>query len=174
MPCRRIQDVEKINIEKELLAIYGKLWRYAYYLTQDNDRADDLMQETALKVLVNRNKYRCNKNFENWVRAIMHNAYLNIANREKKLFAVDEFREAASYGLGYQAIESDNTVNEENDIYNAVNRLPEVRRETMTMLIRGHKYDEIAFVMNVPLGTVKSRVSNSRVILKEVLKDYIN
>ena len=44
----------------------------------------------------------------------------------------------------------------------------------MTMLIHGHKYDEIAFVMNVPLGTVKSRVNNSRIILKEVLKDYIN
>lgn len=166
--------METTNIEKELLAIYGKLWRYAYYLTQDNDRADDLMQETALKVLVNRNKYRCNKNFENWVRTIMHNAYLNMASREKRLLAVGELSEAASYGMGYQAFERDNTVNEENDIYNAVNSLPEVRRETMTMLIHGHKYDEIAFVMNVPLGTVKSRVSNSRIILKEVLKDYIN
>ena len=44
----------------------------------------------------------------------------------------------------------------------------------MTMLIHGHKYNEIAFVMNVPIGTVKSRINYSRVVLKEILKDYIN
>ncbi|MBR5477116.1 MAG: RNA polymerase sigma factor [Bacteroidaceae bacterium] len=166
--------METTDIEKKLLALYGNLWRYAYSLTHDSDRANDLMQETALKVLVGKKKFRNGIDFEKWVRVIMRNSHINSANREKRMFAVGELDSLGSIDDAQQAPARNMPTNDYNDICNAVNSLPAGRRETMTMLIHGHKYNEIAFVMNVPIGTVKSRINYSRVVLKEILKDYIN
>ena len=90
--------------------------------------------------------------------------------REKRMLAVEELRHTDSCSTFSARCSS---TSEYNDICNAVNRLPDGRRETMRLLIHGHKYNEIAFVMDIPIGTVKSRINCSRIILKEVLKDYM-
>lgn len=171
--CQAENDktLKTTNIEKELLALYAKLWQYAYSITRDHDRADDLVQETALKILINRDKFKYGTNFWGWAQKIMLNSYINSMNREKRVLAVGELNNLSGYNTAFAR---NSQTNEYNDIYNAVNSLPEERRETMNMLIHGHKYNEIAFVLKVPLGTVKSRISNSRIILKEILKDYVN
>lgn len=153
------------------MALYAKLWKHAYSITRDNDRADDLVQETALKILTNRDKFKCGTNFCGWAQKIMLNSYINSMNREKRVLAVGELSNLSGCNASFAR---SSHVNEYNDICNAVNSLPKGRRETMTLLIHGHKYNEIAFVMNVPLGTVKSRINNSRIFLKAVLKDYVN
>jgi RNA polymerase sigma-70 factor (ECF subfamily) len=86
------------------------------------------------------------------------------------MLAVEELRHTDSCSIFSARCSS---TSEYNDICNAVNRLPDGRRETMRLLIHGHKYNEIAFVMDIPIGTVKSRINCSRIILKEVLKDYM-
>ena len=170
MWSRKTTTLETTDIEKELMALYGKLLRYAHTLTRDCDRANDLMQDTALKVLVGKEKFKDGTDFEKWARAIMRNAYINQTNREKRMLAVEELRHTDSCSIFTARCSS---TSEYNDICNAVNRLPDGRRETMRLLIHGHKYNEIAFVMDIPIGTVKSRINCSRIILKEVLKDYM-
>ena len=60
------------------------------------------------------------------------------------------------------------------DIYNAIDNLPGNASKVMHMYIVGHKYIEIAAHLQMPIGTVKTRISQARIILKEQLKDYLN
>ena len=62
---------------------------------------------------------------------------------------------------------------EVNDIYHAIDRLPDGYDKMIRLLVTGHKYDEIAVILNLPLGTVKSRIFTSREILRKELRDFL-
>ena len=75
---RRKRNMEEFEFEQELLALHDKLFGYACKLFSEKEEAEDLLQETFLKALVNKNKYNENSNFKGWMYTIMHNTYLNI------------------------------------------------------------------------------------------------
>lgn len=178
MDCLSIRQknnktLETASIESLLLCSYNRLWRYAYSLTHNSDRADDLMQDTALRILIAGDKFKRGTDFENWARVVMRNSFINGLNHDKRLLAMEETDLIDTLGNGSVYSHTFDTVGSCRDIYNAVESLPLGRRETMMMFMHGHKYTEIAFVTNVPLGTVKSRINSSRIFLKDVLKDYL-
>lgn len=159
------------DIEDELLAVETDLLRYAKRLTKDINRAEDLLQETNLKILIAHDKFEEGTNFWNWAKTIMYNSFINNVNRESRTQDIESYGNILHefiYTPGQHDI-----WNETGDIYNAVNHLPREYGETMRLLIHGHKYNDIAILMNIPLGTVKSRIFQSRIILKRVLKDYM-
>ena len=158
------------DIEKELLGIGAELLIYARRLTKDKFRAEDLLQETSLKVLVQRDKYRENKCFAAWAKRIMLNSFLNNAEREERMSAVENYLDI--YQGTNQMADRCIIASETEDIYNAVKQLPAENSKVITLLIDGHRYDEIAVILDIPLGTVKSRIFVSRAMLREELKDY--
>lgn len=158
------------DIEDELLAAGTELFIYAMHLTKDKFRADDLLQETNMKVLIQREKYREDKCFEAWAKKIMFNSFINNTNREKHIETVENY---GTIGRESVYMQSRNDIaSESGDIYNAVERLPKGNGKIIKLLIAGHKYDEIAMKLDLPLGTVKSRIFFSRAILRKELKDY--
>ena len=66
---------DKFN--RDLVAVQDELLRYAYKLTMDREEANDLLQETSLKALDNRDKYTPDTNFKGWVYTIMRNIFIN-------------------------------------------------------------------------------------------------
>ena len=167
----KFNKVKTTNIENELLATKAELMRYARHLTRDEERARDLMQETVLKILVGRDKYECGTKFKCWARKIMYNSFMNNIIREDKMQAVSNYGDL-HVEMMYSPGRSD-IVSEADDIYNAVDHLPNDYNKLIRLLIMGHRYDEIAMMMDIPLGTVKSRIFVSRKMLKEKLKDYL-
>ena len=166
--------MEKCEIEKLLLAAEGKLRKYAYGFTHDWDSAEDLVQETSLRILYNADKFDNDGKFLAWAYAIMHNAFMNNCirdNRNKEIgiaLYTDECAKDSRNVHNYDIeVETD-------EIHNAIDRLPENAPQVMNLFISGHKYVEISVMMKIPLGTVKTRISMSRAILKEQLKDYLN
>lgn len=157
-----------------LLGLRKKLHYYALSLTADPEKADDLTQETMLKALTYRDKYTQNTNFKAWIYTIMKNTFINDYRRNIKirntfydsnsdfhlLFSKDKVYPAPD--SLYSAVEITNTIDQLEDEY----RIP------FTMFLDGYKYKEIAEELNLPIGTVKSRIFFSRKKLAGSLHGY--
>ena len=166
--------MEQSEMEKLLLAARGKLRLYAYSLTSDWEKSEDLLQETFLRVLSNAENFNDSGNFFSWARKIMHNAYINIAKREERYLFVEQIDGTAPQaGTEKEELYFDTEVEIE-EIHNAIDELPGNAGKVMKLYISGHKYLEISVIMNIPIGTVKTRINVSRAILKRKLKDYLN
>ena len=162
--------MEKREIEKLLLAAMGELHQFAYKLTRDYDRANDLLQETFLRVLYNSDKFENKGKFMSWAFVIMRHAFLNNCKHEEQCIAAVE----SLHPTIFTAKDESSSGTEVDDIYCAIDELPGNTGKVMRLLISGHKYVEISVRMEIPIGTVKTRINISRAILKERLKDYLN
>ena len=150
--------MERDEIEKLLLCVLPSLKSYALTLTGDDCRADDLLQETVLKILNNRGAYVLNFNFKGWAATIMHNIFINESKRSSRCVNIsdDSFFDAPF----------DDCVVDSREIIGIVSRLPLSFRVPLEMFVGGYKYCEIAERMNVPIGTVKSRINKARSCLR--------
>ena len=149
------------EIKEKLMLLQPTLKQHAIALTREEQSADELVQEVTLKVLCNMKTYYIDKNFERWTMVIMNNIFANECRR-----------------LARQANLPDETFVEEifcddnagmREIIRLISLLPNECRTPLKMFIRGYKYCEIAERMNIPIGTVKSRIHIARTKLREIL-----
>lgn len=166
--------METATFAQNLLSMQAELRRFAYKLTADRDDADDLLQETSLKVLDNEEKYVAETNFKGWIYTIMRNIFIN--NYRKTLrdqTYVDYTDNLYFLNLGVDlADDSMEGSYDLKEIRKVVNALPKDLRVPFAMYVSGFKYREIAEKLNLPLGTVKSRIHFTRKKLKQDLKDF--
>ena len=162
------------NFKERLLGLQGNLLSFAYQLTTNREAAQDLVQDTTLKVLDNEAKYVDNVNFKGWVFTIMRNIFINNYRRQVRSATVvdtteDLYHLNLSQESGLATPEGSFAAKE---ISAAINEFSDEYREPFTMYIAGYKYSEIADKMGLPLGTVKSRIFFARKRLQATLKDY--
>lgn len=143
-------------------------------LTSNRDNAADLVQDTTLKALDNRDKYAEGTNFKGWVFTIMRNIFINNYRRQSRAATVVDttdnlFHLNLSQDSGIEAPEESYGACE---ITDAINQFPEELRVPFQLHVTGYKYNEIAEKMNLPLGTVKSRIFFARKKLQERFADY--
>ncbi|MFW6257385.1 MAG: RNA polymerase sigma factor [Prolixibacteraceae bacterium] len=164
----------KIQFNNTLLNLRKKLHYYALSLTSDSEKASDLLQETMLKVLTSRDKFAENTNFKAWVYTIMRNTFINDYRRKVKIRDrfVDsniDFYLSFSTEKNYPAPDSFYHIRE---IHHNIDALDDGYRIPFTMFVEGYKYKEIAEKLDLPIGTVKSRIFFSRKKLKKILQEY--
>ena len=141
------------------------LQRYAYYLTDDTNYIDDIVQDTILKAIDNKEKFRRDDNFNGWLSSIMHNTYLNTITREQRYVNISTYD---CYEQEYH-----DSIFEYKELLGIVATLPSHLYTPFEMYASGYKYCEIADIMHIPIGTVKTRIHLARKALKEVLeKEY--
>lgn len=162
------------SFKKKLVGLQANLLSFAYQLTTNREEAEDLLQDTTLKALDNEDKFVDNVNFKGWIFTIMRNIFINNYRqnvRQATLFdhTEDLFHLNLPQESGFETPEGSYTVKE---ITKAINRFPDEYRVPFTMHIAGYKYSEIAEHLNLPLGTVKSRIFFARQKLQVLLKDY--
>lgn len=158
------------------MGLQANLLNFAYMLTSNRDDAYDLLQDTTLKALDNEDKYTNNTNFKGWVFTIMRNIFINNYRRAGRAATVVDTTENLyhlnlSQDSGLETPEGSYSVNE---ITNAINSFPDEYRIPFSMHVQGYKYNEIAEQMNLPLGTVKSRIFFARKKLQTRFADYAN
>ena len=105
-----------------------------------------------------------------WAFVIMRHAFLNNCKHEEQYIAAEESLHSTAFTTNDESASN----MEVDDIYCAIDELPGNAGKVMRLLISGHKYVEIAVRMEIPIGTVKTRINISRSILKQRLKDYLN
>ncbi len=161
-------------IQQQLVSLQDKLLRFAMTLTENREEAQDLFQETALKALDNEDKFSVDTNFKAWVFTLMRNIFINNYRRmvrNQKLFIVDDefYKLNVPVNSGYISPEGSMTFKE---IMDSMNSLDAEIREPFSLLVAGYKYQEIADNLNIPIGTVKSRIFLARKHLMNSLQDY--
>ena len=159
---------------QNLLSIQTELFHFAFKLTADREEANDLLQETSLKALDNEEKYTSETNFKGWVYTIMRNIFINNYRKVvRDQTFIDQTDNLYHLNLPQDAgFESTERTYDLKEMHRVVNALPKEYRVPFAMHVSGFKYREIAEKLNLPLGTVKSRIFFTRQKLQEELKDF--
>lgn len=164
----------QLQFHAALLEQQQKLLFYAMSLTSDPNNAQDLLQETFLKAITYSDKFTQNNNFKAWVFTIMKNTFINNYRRNmsvKNTFdnSGNEFRLKIEPDKGFPSPES---IYNSKDIIKCIDSLEDEYKIPFNMFIEGFRYKEIAEELNLPLGTIKSRIFFTRKKLGKTLKDY--
>lgn len=162
------------KFQSNLMNLQANLLNFAYMLTSNRDDAYDLLQDTTLKALDNEDKYAENTNFKGWVFTIMRNIFINNYRRAGRAATIVDTTENL-YHLNLcqeSGIETPEGAYGVNEISAAIDDIADEYRIPFVMHIQGYKYNEIAERMNLPLGTVKSRIFFARKKLQSRFADY--
>jgi len=153
------------DIEQSVEQHIPRLRRYARALTGDRAAADDLVQDTLERALSRFHLWRRGSDLRAWLFTIMHNIFVNQA-RSRMRYPHDALDESAAEALHYR--EPDWT--DLRDIGGALERLP-VEQRTVVLLVglEQFTYEEAARVLQVPIGTVMSRLSRGRERMRALL-----
>jgi len=161
------------SFEQLALPLLPSLYRHAFWLTRDHAEAEDLAQETITKALRAFNSFQPDTNFKAWVFRILRNAYLTsrtgiAASRTVFLEDHPAMLDAADTTPTPEDILI--RLNSETALYSALDQLQPPLRESLLLCdVEGLKYKDIALVLDLPIGTVMSRISRARVTLRQLL-----
>lgn len=167
--------------EEELLPHINALKTFAFHLTYDEDDANDLVQETYMKAHRFIDRYIQGTNAKAWLFKILKNAYINQYRKRSKQPTRVDFEDVVNYhdtdenlGQGYLDLREElfsSMMGDEVTI--AINSLPiDFRTVVLLCDVEGFTYEEISKIIDVPIGTVRSRLFRARNMLKEKLKSY--
>ncbi len=160
MHCSKIMFVKR----EDILTYMPDLKRYANYLCQNFDDAEDLVQNTFEKSWVKFNRFTRATNLKSWLLKVMYNSFID-GIRSKK-FGEDNHQ---AYVDSYIAQEQE--INHLMDLDKAIKMLePELKSVLVLATIEGYDYKTIAKTMSIPTGTVMSRLHRSRSLLRQILE----
>ncbi len=164
----------KSTFKTSVHGMQSNLLSFALKLTLNRDEAHDLVQDTTLKALNNEEKFVDNANFKGWMLTIMRNIFINNCRknaRENTMIDTSEdlYQLNLSQDSGVGTPEGAYAINEISQI---IASFPADFREPFSLHVAGYKYEEISERLDMPLGTVKSRIFFTRKRLREILKDY--
>lgn len=171
------------DFNEEILPHLDAIYNFALKLTANNDDAEDLVQDTIVKAYRFFSSYEKGTNAKGWLFRILKNSYINNYRKESKQPGKVDYNEIEPF---YESIRSEqsNTTDLESQMYGdmmdddvtiALNRIPEDFRTVVLLCdIEGFTYEEIANMLDVPIGTIRSRLHRGRNLLKAKLTDYAN
>ncbi|WP_256352849.1 RNA polymerase sigma factor [Pseudomonas sp. PDM31] len=144
----------------------GRLWRYGLLLSRQRHVADDLVQATCVRALERAGQFVSGTRMDRWLLSILHSIWLNEvrARRVRLGQGTVDADEALSFDGEYAA----QTHVLAAQVIRRVDALPEAQRETVFLAyVEGLSYREVAEVLQVPIGTVMSRLATARTKLAE-------
>lgn len=177
---QRCKDGE-IGAFDELVQRYQKrVFNFAYGIAGNQDDANDVAQEAFVRVFNSIQTFRGDANFTTWIYRIVTNVYLDERKKSKshRLTSLDDYIDLEENSVSRQ-IEDEGPLPDEvaqskernQAVRNAVNSLPDYQRIIVTLYhLHDMSYDEIAEILHLPIGTVKSRLNRARLALAEKLK----
>ena len=172
-------DDRRREFEEEALVQLDALYGLALRLTGgDEPRAEDLVQEAMLKAYRSWDRFEAGTNCRAWLMTILRNTFINEFRRQRARPANVEFEQVAERPSSRSLYEADPEGSLfhhilDDEVIRAVDGLPESFRVAVVLVdIEGLSYQEVAELMEIPVGTVKSRLFRARQRLQERLYDY--
>jgi RNA polymerase sigma factor (sigma-70 family) len=150
------------------------LRHYAYQLTKNVEDTNDLVQDTLLKAFTYQDKFTEGTNLKGWLYTIMKNTFINNYRRMVKRNTFIDQTDNDYYLDSYaHSVKNDGEVRFiMKDLEDAIQDLPTNLKKPFTMNFKGFKYHEIAAILRIPIGTVKTRIFVARRQLREKLSGY--
>ncbi len=178
----QMTDVQRDKVfDTEFYPHIDALYNFAYHLTYNQEDANDLVQETYMKAYRFIDKYIVGTNAKAWLFKILKNGFINQYRKKSKQPAKVDFEDIVNYqdtddGAPQNYVDLRQEIFQGmigDEITIAINSLP-VDFKTVILLcdIEGFTYEEISKIIDIPIGTVRSRLHRARNMLKEQLKSY--
>ncbi|WP_227690807.1 sigma-70 family RNA polymerase sigma factor [Sphingopyxis yananensis] len=150
----------------DILHELSAMWRYARSLTRNEQAADDVVQDAVIKALEKRASFRPDGSRRGWLLAIVHNSFVSSKRRE----IAESKRDARFADMMMDHLEPDQEYAEcLRDVARAFAALPDHQRAVLHLIaVEGQSYQEAAAILDVPIGTVMSRLSRARATLRDM------
>lgn len=155
------------EFQNQLIDLQPSLMKYAHRLRLGSDDAKDLVQETFLKVLLNKDKFVDKGYLKAWTYTVMKNTFINNYRRAMSGKINSEISDATLFIHHRKAPNEDSpdSVYSHKEITNCIQEMNQKLRVPFQMYLDGYKYKEIADTINLKLGTVKFRIFQARQVL---------
>lgn len=172
---------KQVDFEREMLPHLDALYNFAIRLTTDPIDAEDLVQDTVVKAFRFFSSYEKGTNAKAWLFRILKNSYINNYRKKSKQPQQVDYDEVSTYYETVRSEQSDTTDMEDimyrdmldDHITKALQRLPEDFRTVVLLCdVEGFTYEEIANMLDVPIGTIRSRLHRGRNLLRVELEEY--
>lgn len=167
--------------EMEFMPLITPLYNFAFRLTLDEDNANDLVQDTYLKAYRFFDSFEKGTNAKAWLFRILKNSFINEYRKKTKEPGKVDYQDVENY---YNSDDVDEPITSDlrveavkdligDEVANALNSLAVDFRTVIILCdLEGFTYEEMAKILNIPIGTVRSRLHRARMLLKEKLKLY--
>ena len=147
------------------------LFAFALRLTRSRQDAEDLMQETTIKAYKYRNNFAEGTNFKSWISTIMRNTFINQYRKAKTRRHLNQPTTEVTENVIVKNVVANS--GEQNlrmqEMKQMLDSIGDIYSIPFMMFYKGYEYQEIAQQMNIPIGTVKSRIFTARVKLKAMI-----
>lgn len=169
------------DFEEEIIPHLDAMYNFALRLTSDPSDAEDLVQDTIVKAFRFFSSYEKGTNAKAWLFRILKNSYINNYRKKSKQPNQVDYDEVSTFYETIRAERTDTSDLEDkmfrdlidDDISRALDELPEDFRTVVLLCdVEGFTYEEIANMLDVPIGTIRSRLHRGRNLLKAQLKEY--
>lgn len=173
---------EKVQIfDGEFMPHIDSMYNFAYKLTMDEEDAKDLVQDTYLKAFRFISSFEKGTNAKAWLFRILKNSFINDYRKKSKQPAKVDYQEVETI---YNSEEADHNITVDlrsetmqnrigDEVTNALNSLAVDFRIVIILCdLEGFTYEEMAKILDIPIGTVRSRLHRARNLLKEKLQKY--
>jgi RNA polymerase sigma-70 factor, ECF subfamily len=141
-----------------------RLRRYARALTRNTTTADDLVQNTLIRALKKQHLWQPGSNMRAWLFTILHNQHVNDVRRSIREVVFEPPYDKEPISSVAPVADASLQLR---DVERAVNMLPEEQREVLLLIgLEGLRYEDVANILDVPVGTVRSRLSRARNTLR--------
>ncbi|MCC5934610.1 MAG: sigma-70 family RNA polymerase sigma factor [Candidatus Cyclonatronum sp.] len=174
-----IQKQQDFN--EEMLPHLDAIYNFALRLTADPNDAEDLVQDTIVKAFRFFSSYEKGTNAKAWLFRILKNSYINNYRKKSKQPHQVDYSEVSQYYESVRSEQSETTDLEDlmyremmdDDVTTALTELPEDFRTVVLLCdVEGFTYEEIANMLDVPIGTIRSRLHRGRNLLRVRLTEY--
>lgn len=169
------------DFNDEIIPHLDALYNFGLRLTADPNDAEDLVQDTIVKAYRFFSSYEKGTNAKAWLFRILKNSYINNYRKKSKKPSEVDYDEVSSF---YESIRAERTETSDledkmfrelidDDLSNALNSIPEDFRTVVLLCdVEDFTYEEIANMLDVPIGTIRSRLHRGRNLLKAQLMEY--
>ncbi len=177
----RDEKQKQKDFDEEIIPHMDALYNFALRLTTDPNDAEDLVQDTIVKAYRFFSSYEKGTNAKAWMFRILKNSFINNYRKTSKKPSQVDYDEVSSYYESIRAERTDTSDLEslmfremmDDDLSTALTRLPEDFRTVVLLCdVEGYTYEEIANMLDVPIGTIRSRLHRGRNLLKTELLEY--
>jgi RNA polymerase sigma factor (sigma-70 family) len=176
-------DEQKYQVfNKEFMPHIDSMYNFAFRLTMDEDDANDLVQDTYLKAFRFISSFEQGTNAKAWLFRILKNSFINDYRKKSKEPAKVDYQDVETTYNSDEASETEHTTDLRfetvqdmigDEVASALNSLPVDFRTVIILCdIEGFTYEEMAKILDIPIGTVRSRLHRARNLLKDKLKEY--
>ena len=179
---RKYDLAEKERIfDGEFMPHIDSMYNFAYRLTFEEDDAKDLVQETYLKAFRFIDSFQQGTNAKAWLFRILKNSFINNFRKKSKQPAKVDYQEVESY---YNSDDIDHSITTDlrvesvqdmigDEVTRALNALAVDFRTVIILCdLEGFTYEEMSKILDIPIGTVRSRLHRARNLLRDKLKKY--